>query len=78
MLLQKINNKKGFTLIELMVVIITIAILAAVVIPHACSVSVKTSTEVITQQDEQEVNKDTQPVPKQKEIKKQKDRMNKL
>ena len=61
MILQKINNKKGFTLIELMIVFIIIFILAAVYSPHIYSFFVnETVTEIV-------VDENTQPVPEQKE-----------
>lgn len=68
MILQKINNQKGFTLIELVIVFIIVLILAAAVGPRLCSISINTSSEVVTQQEEKAVVEKSQVTPaKQKE-----------
>ncbi len=82
MLLQKINNQKGFDLIELMIGIAIIAILACIAIPNfiAYRDRQKTNSEpiqIITQQEEKEV-KETPHSSKQKEATEQKGDMNKL
>ena len=55
MVLQRINNRIGFTLIELMIVIAIVAISAAVIIPFATSILQGTGdseVEIIDQEDE--------------------------
>jgi len=72
MLLQKINNKKGFTLIELVIVFIIVLILVATFSPHIYSFFVNENvTEIV-------VDEKTQPVPERKEVNKQKEGMTKL
>jgi len=78
MLMQKINNQKGFDLIEAMVVMAIIGILAAIAIPHFIAYRNKQiiksePVQIITQQEEKI------PTPsKQKEATEQKGEMNKL
>lgn len=78
MLFQRLNNRKGFTLIEVMVAISIIAIMAAFITPKACSVSIKSNDKVIIQQDEKVVDKKTKPVLEQKQVNKQSKNMKKL
>jgi prepilin-type N-terminal cleavage/methylation domain-containing protein len=74
--MQKINNRKGFTLIEVMIVIFIILILAAIAVPNFIAFRNKqmmNSEPVIIQQEEKI------PTPsKQKEATEQKGEMNKL
>ena len=80
MILQKINNQKGFTLIELMVAISIIAILIAIVIPHFYSITTKSENniKIITQQEEKVVDEKAPSPPKQPEIIKPDGKMNQL
>ena len=77
MLMQKINNQKGFTLIELMIAIAIILILTAIVVPHFISIMDKRKAnsepaQIIIQQEKI-------PTPsKQNETTEQKGDMNKL
>lgn len=64
MILQRINNKSGFTLIELMIVIAIVAILAAVFIPFAASILQGTdgSSQIeIIDQDEEAAQEAVEP-----------------
>ena len=77
MILQKINNRCGFTLIEVLVVIAILAIAATVMIPLFYSIlaGVQTGTEVeIVDQDEEEI---AQPDVEEKQVE-QKEESNKL
>lgn len=76
MILQKINNRCGFTLIEVMITIAILAIAATIMIPLFYSIldGVQTSTEVeIIDQDEEA----TQPDVEEKQVE-QKEESNKL
>ena len=76
MLLQKINNQKGFTLIELMIAIFVILILVAIAAPNFIALRDKQKIEITIQQ--KEVDEKTSIPPKQKEITEQEGEMNKL
>jgi len=45
MLLQKLNNRKGFTLVEMCIVLAMIGILAAIIIPNVISYREKAREE---------------------------------
>jgi len=80
MILQRINNQKGFTLLELMVAISIIAILIAIVVPHFYSMTTKSENniKIITQQEEKVVDEKAPSPPKQPEITKSDGKMNQL
>ena len=76
MILQKINNRCGFTLIEVMITIAILAIAATIMIPLFYSIldGVQTGTEVeIIDQDEEA----SQPDVEEKQVE-QKEESNKL
>ena len=70
MILQKINRRAGFTLIELMIVICIIAICLAVVVPMVGLIiersEVDTDMEIVDQTGE-EVTQDVTEPPEEKE-----------
>jgi len=70
MILQKINRRAGFTLIELMIVICIIAICLAVVVPMVGIMiergEADTDMEIVDQTDE-EVTQDVAEPPEEKE-----------
>ena len=70
MILQKINRRTGFTLIELMIVICIIAICLAVVVPMVGIMiergEADTDMEIVDQTDE-EVTQDVAEPPEEKE-----------
>ena len=74
MLFQKLNSRKGFTLIEVMIVIAIIIILTAVFSPHIYSLIVD---KTITQQ-EKMLNEEIKPPSQRKEPTKEKEGMTKL
>ncbi len=84
MLLQKLNNRKGFTLIEIMIVAFILMILTAIALPQLLKYDEAKSNsnklEVLTQDQEKVIDqqdKAPQP-PNQKEVNKEKGEMNKL
>lgn len=77
MILQKINNRCGFTLIEVMIVIAILAIGCAIMIPMIAGIieSTEVSTEVeIVDQDSEEAS---QPSVEKKQVE-EKEESNKL
>jgi type IV pilus assembly protein PilA len=82
-ILQKLNNRKGFTLIELMVVIAIIGIIVAILIPNIIAMKRKhgasnKTMEVITQQEEKVLNEKAPSSSEQEKVVKQKGDMNRL
>jgi len=82
MLLQKLNNRKGFTLIEVIVVIVILAILAMVVVPMLAVIYSDSDSEpvqIMTQNEEKALeDKDETPKLQEPEVEKSKGDMNKL
>ncbi len=82
-ILQKLNNRKGFTLIELMVVIAIIGIISAIAIPNFLAfkrkqeASKKTIEPAVQHEAKALYEKESNP-PKQEKAVKQKGDMNKL
>ncbi len=77
MLMQKINNRKGFTLIEVMTTIAIILILVAIVLPQFIEYrqkSIQTNIDSIIIQQEEKIP----TPPKQEKTVEQKGGMNKL
>ena len=66
MLLQKINNRIGFTLVELMVVIAIIAILAMIAIPNLIMYLDKDDSDGIEIEDQSEELDEEDPKPEKK------------
>ena len=83
MLLKKMNNRKGFTIIEVMVCIAIMAILAAIVIP-ALMIAVGSSDSdskplnIISQDQENAVEEKVTAPPEQQEVTKEKGESKKL
>jgi len=75
MLMQKINNRKGFTLIELMIVIAIIGILMAIAIPNFMAYRKKQKLEQVKQI---KTTQQSSPAVVDKQKKKSKDGMGKL
>ena len=81
LILQKLNNRKGFTLIELMIVIAIIGILVTIFIPNLIAYRERASNkdmEVITQTEEKALEEKESTPPKQEEVIEQKGDMNRL
>lgn len=81
LILQKLNNRKGFTLIELMIIIAIIGILVAIFVPNLIKYRERTSNkdmEVITQTEEKALEEKESNPPEQEKVVKQKGDMNKL
>lgn len=83
MIIQKINNQKGFTLIELAIAIAIIAILMCIAVPNFIALRNRQNAnsepvQIITQQEEKVIDEKAPSPPKQPEITKQKGEMNKL
>lgn len=80
-MLQKIKNKKGFTLIELMITIVIIMILFSIIVPAIFEITTNrnsstTEIEIITQEEENKLEtptpkNDTTPTPKNNEERKE-------
>jgi type IV pilus assembly protein PilA len=72
-MIKKIKNKKAFTIIELLIVIVIIGIMAAITIPAIQGILINNDEnkkiEVITQDQEQEMNKNTPVEEKTEEYK---------
>jgi len=73
--MQKINNRKGFTLIELMIVIAIIGVLLAIAIPNFISYRNKKKLEQVKQIN---TTQQTSPAVVDKKKKKSNDKMGKL
>lgn len=78
MIIQKIRNRKGFTLLELMIVIAIILILAAIAVPNFLKFREKQRAENNTIIEEKVIVEKPSLAPKVKEPAKQKEGMTKL
>ena len=78
MLLQRLNNRKGFTLLELMIVVAIIGILTAIIVPSLLRFREKQRAKNSIVIEEKVIVEKPSLAPKVKEPTKQKEGMTKL